>query len=113
MPLHRGTLAPGLLKRRARESGRSLEELARELGGRLSVPLAVAGGLDAASAAEAVRAGAGIIIVGGNIVRSGDVTGSTRKIRRVIDRPGRREDPVPTRDEEIRGILREVSTPNI
>jgi tRNA(Ile)-lysidine synthase len=30
VPLHSGALAPGLLERRARESGRSLEELARE-----------------------------------------------------------------------------------
>jgi tRNA(Ile)-lysidine synthase len=30
VPLHRSALAPGLLERRARESGRSLEELARE-----------------------------------------------------------------------------------
>jgi tRNA(Ile)-lysidine synthase len=30
VPLQRGALAPGLLERRARESGRSLEELARE-----------------------------------------------------------------------------------
>jgi tRNA(Ile)-lysidine synthase len=30
VPLHRGSLRPGLLERRARESGRSLEELARE-----------------------------------------------------------------------------------
>src|SRR5512136_2199485 len=88
-------------------------ELARELGGRLSVPLAVAGGLDAGSAAEAVRSGASIIIVGGNIIRSGDVTGSTRRIRKAIDRPGERTSPVRTRDEEIRELLMGVSTPNI
>jgi len=73
----------------------------------------VAGGLDAASAAEAVRSGAGIVIVGGNIVRSGDVTGSTRKIRRAIDRPGAPREAGRTRDEEIRDLLLGVSTPNI
>ena len=88
-------------------------ELARELAGTIPVPIAVAGGLDAASAAEAVRSGASIIIVGGNIVKSGDVTGSTRRIRRAIDRPGRRKGPSRTRDEEIRELLAGVSTPNI
>jgi 3-hexulose-6-phosphate synthase/6-phospho-3-hexuloisomerase len=88
-------------------------ELVKELAGKIAVPIAVAGGLDAASAAEAVRSGAGIVIVGGNIVRSGDVTGSTRKIRGAIDHPGRRRKRARTRDEEIRELLSGVSTPNI
>ncbi len=88
-------------------------DLVKDLAGKISVPIAVAGGLDAASAAEAVRSGAGIVIVGGNIVRSGDVTASTKRIRRAIDRPGTRKDAVRTRDEEIRELLAGVSTPNI
>jgi 3-hexulose-6-phosphate synthase/6-phospho-3-hexuloisomerase len=88
-------------------------DLVKDLAGKISVPLAVAGGLDAASAAEAVRSGAGIVIVGGNIVRSGDVTASTRRIRRAIDRPGTRKGARPSRDEEIRDLLAGVSTPNI
>jgi 3-hexulose-6-phosphate synthase/6-phospho-3-hexuloisomerase len=89
--------------------------IARELAGKISVPIAVAGGLDAESAAEAVRSGAGIIIVGGNIIRSGDVTGSTRRIRRAIDSPGSgaRGESTRTRDDEIRDLLAGVSTPNI
>jgi 3-hexulose-6-phosphate synthase/6-phospho-3-hexuloisomerase len=88
-------------------------ELAKELAGKIAVPIAVAGGLDAESAAEAVRSGAAIIIVGGNIVRSGDVTGSTRRIRGAIDAPGTTGGTPRTRDEEIRALLGEVSTPNI
>jgi 3-hexulose-6-phosphate synthase/6-phospho-3-hexuloisomerase len=88
-------------------------ELVKELAGRISVPIAVAGGLDAESAAEAVRSGAEIIIVGGNIVRSGDVTGSTRRIREAIDRPGIKKASTRSRDEEIRELLSGVSTPNI
>jgi 3-hexulose-6-phosphate synthase/6-phospho-3-hexuloisomerase len=88
-------------------------DLVKELAGKISVPIAVAGGLDAESAAEAVRYGARIVIVGGNIVRSGDVTGSTRKIRRAIDRPRGRRKGTRTRDEEIRELLAGVSTPNI
>ncbi|HUK38983.1 MAG TPA: bifunctional hexulose-6-phosphate synthase/ribonuclease regulator [Methanomicrobiales archaeon] len=88
-------------------------ELVKELAGKVSVPVAVAGGLDAASAAEAVRSGAGIVIVGGNIVRSGDVTGSTKKIRNAIDRPGAVKGETRSRDEEIRELLAGVSTPNL
>jgi 3-hexulose-6-phosphate synthase/6-phospho-3-hexuloisomerase len=88
-------------------------DLVKDLAGKVSIPIAVAGGLDADSAAEAVRSGASIIIVGGNIVRSGDVTGSTRVIRRAIDRPGRRRKGTRSRDDEIRELLLGTSTPNI
>ena len=47
----------------------------------------VAGGIDAEGAAEAVRRGAGIVIVGGWIIRSADVTASARKIRAAMDKP--------------------------
>jgi 3-hexulose-6-phosphate synthase / 6-phospho-3-hexuloisomerase len=88
-------------------------DLVRDLAGKVPVPIAVAGGLDAESAAEAVRSGASIVIVGGNIIRSGDVTGSTGRIRKAIDRPGRRGRSTRSRDEEIRDLLAGVSTPNI
>ncbi|HVN65209.1 MAG TPA: bifunctional hexulose-6-phosphate synthase/ribonuclease regulator [Methanomicrobiales archaeon] len=88
-------------------------DLVKDLAGRVTVPIAVAGGLDAESAAEAVRSGASIVIVGGNIVRSGDVTGSTRTIRRAIDRPGSRRKGARSRDDEIRELLMGTSTPNI
>jgi 3-hexulose-6-phosphate synthase/6-phospho-3-hexuloisomerase len=88
-------------------------DLVKDLAGKVSIPIAVAGGLDAGSAAEAVRSGASIVIVGGNIVRSGDVTGSTGKIRRAIDRPGRRRKGTRSRDDEIRELLLSTSTPNI
>jgi 3-hexulose-6-phosphate synthase/6-phospho-3-hexuloisomerase len=39
----------------------------------VSIPVAAAGGLDAAGCARAVMAGASIVIVGGNIIRSADV----------------------------------------
>ncbi len=51
----------------------------------VSVPIAVAGGLDAKTAAAAVALGADIVIVGGNIIRSKDVTGAARKVRKAID----------------------------
>lgn len=79
----------------------------------VSLPLAVAGGLNAETAAQAVALGASIVIVGGSIVRSADVTASTRRIKEAISSlppsPGTRS----STDEEIRRIFAEVSTPNI
>ncbi len=80
---------------------------------KVSVPVAIAGGLNASSCSEAVASGADIVIVGGNIVRSSDVTASAKAIRQSVDSLS--SDPVAKRshDEEIRGILESVSTPNI
>jgi len=69
--------------------GKSSVDLLRSLAGEVSIPLAVAGGLDASTAAQAVEAGADIVIVGGWIVKSGDVEGSARRIRAAIASPVR------------------------
>ena len=79
----------------------------------LKVPIAVAGGLDAQSAAQAVLSGAKIVIVGGNIVRSSSVTASAKAIRDNIDAPAIFEEPEKSLDEKTLEILRRVSTPNI
>jgi 3-hexulose-6-phosphate synthase/6-phospho-3-hexuloisomerase len=93
--------------------GKDSIDLLSSLSEECQVPLAVAGGLDAESAAHAVREGADIVIVGSWITRSADVTGSTRRIRDAIDSPGvSREKKVPV-DERIQAILSVVSTPNI
>ncbi|MBU4374038.1 MAG: orotidine 5'-phosphate decarboxylase [Euryarchaeota archaeon] len=80
---------------------------------KLDVPVAVAGGLDAQSAAEAVLSGARIVIVGGNIVRSSNVTASARAIRESIDAPEISEEPDKSIDEKTIELLKRVSTPNI
>ena len=85
-----------------------------EIAEKVNVQLAVAGGLDAESAAQAVKAGAEIVIVGGNITRSVNVTEAAQKIRQSVDAP----ESVEIRDrgsldQEIREILMEVSTSNI
>lgn len=79
-------------------------------------PLAVGGGIDAETAAEAVQLGASIIIVGGNIIRTAKVRDSTRRIRESMDLalPGKeRAKRTKTRDEEIYELFMQVSTPNI
>lgn len=94
--------------------GKDPVSLLREISQRVSVQLAVAGGLDANSAVQAVKAGARIVIVGGNITRSDNVTEAARKIRQSVDSPDTVEiHSAGTIDQEIRAILKEVSTSNI
>lgn len=88
--------------------------LLREISQRVNVQLAVAGGLDANSAVQAVKAGAKVVIVGGNITHSDNVTEAARKIRQSVDSPDAVEIcSISTVDQEIREILMEVSTSNI
>ncbi|MCZ7400011.1 MAG: bifunctional hexulose-6-phosphate synthase/ribonuclease regulator [Candidatus Methanoperedens sp.] len=80
---------------------------------KINVPIAVAGGLDAQSAAAVVLMGAQIVIVGGNIVRSSNVTASAKEIRESIDRPEIAEEAEQPIDEKTIELLKKVSTPNI
>jgi 3-hexulose-6-phosphate synthase/6-phospho-3-hexuloisomerase len=82
----------------------------------VTTPLAVAGGVDAEMAYEAVNLGAEVIIVGGNIVRSAKVKESTIAIRERMDlgmaRGGGRREKGEV-EEEIFELFMQVSTPNI
>ena len=93
--------------------GKSSLELLSSLSDQVHIPLAVAGGIDAAGAGDAVRLGADIVIVGGWIVRSADITGSTKKIRAAMDNPSIRSIEKKSPDEEIRSLLMQVSAPNV
>ena len=78
-----------------------------------SVPVAVAGGLDAEGAARAVVSGARIVIVGGNIVRSSNVKAQAMAVRQSIDAPDITEEKERSTDEKTIELLKRVSTPNI
>ena len=86
-----------------------------KVAGAVSIPLAVAGGMDATSVSDAVNFGADIIIVGGNITRSAQVKESTKKIRDGMDKEiGEAErSEKRTLDEDIFELFMQVSTPNI
>ena len=93
--------------------GRNSVDLLKTLRGRTTLPLAVAGGLDAGTAAEAVRAGDGIVIVGGWITRSPDARESSASIRKSIDSPGVMTEVPRDPGDEIREMFLSVSTANI
>ena len=94
-------------------TGMSSSELLVRIAGEVQVPLAIAGGLNAETAAQAVAQGASIIIVGGSIIRSADVTQSTRRIREAIDHPTVLPDQQVPIEHQIRTLLSLVSTPNL
>jgi 3-hexulose-6-phosphate synthase/6-phospho-3-hexuloisomerase len=90
-------------------------DLLKQIVDDVDIPVAVAGGIDAASAAEAVSSGASIVIVGGNVTRSSDVRGSGIEIREAMDRAlvASERGAKKSMEEEMMEIFREVSTPNI
>jgi 3-hexulose-6-phosphate synthase/6-phospho-3-hexuloisomerase len=93
--------------------GKDSLELLERLSGAVSIPIAAAGGLNAERAADAVAHGASIVIIGGAIIRSGDVTGSTREIRSAIDAPVKRAIERIDQNEEITRMLTLVSSSNV
>ena len=94
-------------------TGRDSVELLSEISGVVSIPIAVAGGLNAATAAQAVKAGADIVIVGGNITKSADVTGSAEKIKSAIDKTDISPEQKGNVKEETQKLFELVSVPNI
>jgi 3-hexulose-6-phosphate synthase/6-phospho-3-hexuloisomerase len=94
-------------------TGKDSLGLLSRLAGKVHIPVAIAGGIDAGSASEAIRRGAGIVIVGGWIVRSADVTVSTRKIRAAMDKPSGKSRAKKSGDLETRAIFLKVSSPNV
>ncbi|MCK9592061.1 MAG: orotidine 5'-phosphate decarboxylase [Methanoregula sp.] len=93
--------------------GKNSIELLTSLSGIIHIPLAVAGGIGEATAGDAIRCGADIVIVGGWIVRSADVTNNTKKIRQEMDNPSIQPGEKQSPDEEIYTLLMQVSAPNV
>ncbi len=79
------------------------------------LPVAVAGGLNSETVAQAARAGARILIVGGAITKSADIVGATRRIRQAVDTQTELSSEMFKRygEEQVREAFLKVSTPNI
>ncbi len=92
-------------------TARSLASLIRKI----PIGVAVAGGITAESAATLVVAGADIIIVGGAITKSADVTKATRAIKKAIRTKAapRSKDFKKHTEDELVEAFSKVSTPNI
>lgn len=90
--------------------------LLKEVVSAVKIPVAVAGGINAKSAAHAVKAGASIVIAGAAITKAENATTAAKTIKKAMltGRPatkarGNKE----SGEEGIRRIFSEVSTPNI
>lgn len=96
-------------------TGRDTIDFLKEIVKEVKTPVAAAGGINVQTGAEAIASGAAIVIVGGSIVRSADVTASARKIREAIDNAEAFASAKPRKsmEEELIAILREVSAPNV
>lgn len=81
----------------------------------LSVPIAVAGGINSETAADAVKAGASIIIVGGAINKSKDAKRAAEEIKRSITRLEKIKTGLFKRvgEKDIAKILMKISTSNL
>ena len=87
----------------------------REVSRTVSVPVAVAGGINSETAARAIGAGASVVIVGGAVIKAKDPQEATRTIKEAI----KDKKVVPAelfkraRGKEIVQIFKKVSTPNL
>lgn len=91
-------------------------ERLRRVAAAVSIPVAVAGGIHSESAADAVAAGASVVIVGGFISKAEDATAATRMIRKAIDERVRVATTLFKRggtDAEVGEILARVSVANV
>ena len=95
--------------------GRDPFERLRLVAAAVRIPVAVAGGITAETAADAVKAGASVVIVGGFINKAPDGAAATRAVKRAMDTGEKTASDLFRRatGDEIRGLLEKVSTPNI
>jgi 3-hexulose-6-phosphate synthase / 6-phospho-3-hexuloisomerase len=96
-------------------AGKTPFEVLGELVAKSPLPVAVAGGLNSETVAEATRAGARILIVGGAITKSADIREATRQIRQAIDTQQELPSALFKRygEGQVREAFLKVSTPNI
>jgi len=81
----------------------------------VTIPVAVAGGINSETASLAVESGAKIIIVGGAITKSTDAKEATRQIKKALEERIKIQTTLFKRvtSKNIREVLEKVSTPNI
>ena len=95
--------------------GESPFETLRAVAEAVVIPVSVAGGINSETAAAAIDAGAGIVVVGGAIIKAVDAAAATAEIRRAVDERVCIETTLYKRagEADIRSILEQVSTANV
>ncbi|QLH74906.1 MAG: orotidine 5'-phosphate decarboxylase [Methanomassiliicoccales archaeon] len=92
-----------------------VEDLVRQVVDAVKLPVAVAGGITSESVADVLRAGATIIIVGGGIIKTDDVTEAARKMKMAMEEQRNISASFEKKysQDELFEAFSKVSTPNI
>jgi len=95
--------------------GKTPWDTLREVAAAVSIPIAVAGGINSQTAPVAIEAGASIVVVGGAITKATDATAATRTIKTAIETlvPAESEFFVRATGPDIREMLSRVSAANV
>jgi 3-hexulose-6-phosphate synthase/6-phospho-3-hexuloisomerase len=95
----------------ARDPFKQLKDIAKDI----SLPIAVAGGINSETAPDAIKAGASIIIVGGAINKAKDAKKAAQDIKRSITQLKKIKTGLFKRgsEKDVPNILRNVSTANL
>ncbi len=95
--------------------GKAPWDALREVARAVSIPIAVAGGINSETAALALEAGASIVIVGGAITKAADATAATRAVKQAMEtgEAVKSEYFVRSTGPDIREMLMRVSTANV
>lgn len=95
--------------------GRTPFDLLQEVTKAVSLPIAVAGGINSETAPLAVQAGASIVVVGGAITKAADATAATRAIKQAMETlvPVESEHFVRATGPDLREKLSRVSAANV
>ena len=95
--------------------GKTPWDTLREVAKAVSIPIAVAGGINSETAPLALEAGASIVIVGGAITKAVDATAATRAVKQAMEtwRAVKSEYFVRATGPDIREMLMRVSAANV
>lgn len=95
--------------------GRDPFDYLKEIAENVSIPVAVAGGINSESAPRALENGAEIVIVGGAIIKAKDVSKAAETIKRAMEERKAIKTELYRKysEAEIREAFEKVSTPNI
>ena len=97
-------------------AGRISFDRVKAVAAAVDIPISVAGGINSETAADAVAAGASIVIVGGALTKARDAREAAAELRKAVDKGVRIESHLykrATGDNEIRKVFELASTANI
>lgn len=95
--------------------GKNPLDILKDVAAAVNIPVAAAGGINSETAADVVKNGAEIVIVGGAIIKAPNVEEATRKIKKAITKGIKIESKLYKKygERELREAFMKVSTPNL